>query len=186
MRHFAIGFEVEPSDIWREVTPMPRKPKTTKQETFDAKLPELLEEQRQCAIDYPLSGKITEMAVANIDGGYVTKIAPTLAALMAVIAPASDVVLYGVDIRLRMRQLALLDPYPAGAGAVLASDHIDMVDIITAAGLRPLGVALSQWLVAIRKIPSTASGAVAEAANVAVLVNTYGMVAHTRTHTDEQ
>lgn len=184
MQHFAIGFEVEPSDVWREVTPMPKKPKSTKQETFDAKMPELLEEQRLGAVDYPLSGKITKMYVQAIHGGsYAVELKPTLSSLITIAEPFSDVILYGVDIRLRMRQLALLDPDTEIAGAILSSDHIGMVDIITAAGLRTLGVTLGQWLQAIHKIPESGTGAMAEAVNVATLVRTYNLVERTRPQT---
>ena len=40
--HVALGFGVQASPNWRKVMPPPKKPANWKEETFQAKLPELM------------------------------------------------------------------------------------------------------------------------------------------------
>lgn len=174
--HVAIGFETVAAPNWREIVPALTKPGNWKEATWLEKLPELEREQEQEVRDLPLAGQITEMCVIAVtdDAPKATVLTADAVTLLEYLRERgdnlSDFVLYGVDIRDRLRQLALRSASDGGI-FMLDSPLVPIkVDVMTLSGLRQAKIPLAAWYSEHGGVPVGGTRAVIEARMVAHVV----------------
>lgn len=183
--HVAIGFETVAALNWRDIVPALTKPGNWKEATWLEKLPELEREQEQEVREKPLAGQISELCVISLndDAPKATVVNAHAAALIAYLrergSTLSDFVLYGVDIRDRLRQLALQSPSDGGV-FMLDSPLVPIkVDVMTLSGLRQAKIPLAAWYKSQLGVPVGGTHAVIEARMVAHVVARSGLPALT-------
>lgn len=183
--HVALGFEVVPAKNWRAIMPPPRKPANWKEETFQAKLPELTAAQETDATYYPLTGRVNKVWACAI-GGKVEAVeagaSPTglLAWCMKTggitEVTSESVVFYGVGLRRQLRKLAMQSPRDMNAACLLVDgrDSPTKVDLLSYCGVRDLfesAQALARAALAL----DYRAGAQGEAEAVAAVAGCYGL-----------
>lgn len=183
--HVALGFEVVPAKNWRAIMPPPRKPANWKEETFQAKLPELMAAQETDAPHYPLTGRVSKLWACIVgDKVEAAEVGATPTGLVAWCMKAGgitevtseSVVFYGVGLRRQLRKLAMQSPRDTNAARLLIDgrDSPTKVDLFSYCGVRDLfesAQALARTALAL----DYRVGAQGEAEAVAAVAGCYGL-----------
>lgn len=69
MRDIFLGFEFKAADNWQEIIGPPKKPSNWKQETYEAKLPELQAKQAETAATHVAAGDAHRVCIATVGSG---------------------------------------------------------------------------------------------------------------------
>ena len=129
--------------------PPPKKPANWKEETFQAKLPELIEAQEADAPYYPLTAQVKTLWACPLSvGATAVRVDPTPTGLVTwcmktgglVEILSSNVVFYGASLRRSLRKLALQSPGDLNAARLLVDslESPTKVDVISYCGVRDL------------------------------------------------
>ena len=146
--HVALGFEVVPAEQWRKIMPPPRKPANWKDETFQAKLPELMAAQETDAPYYPLTACVKsiwacplgETKAAQIGGSPIALVTWLMKTGGHAEITVENTVLYGAGLRRQLRKLAMQSPGDFNAGRLLVDcpESPTKIDLISYCGVRDL------------------------------------------------
>lgn len=183
--HVALGFGVQASPNWRKIMPPPRKPANWKEETFQAKLPELMDAQITDAPYYPLTGRVNTLWVYPVEGKLeAERIDPTPTSLVTwcmktgglTEVGATNTVFYGVGLRRQLRKLAMQAPLDMNAARLLidSPESPTKVDLISYCGVRDLFETAQQIAKAALDLNYDANSAQDEAKAVGAVVAAYG------------
>ena len=184
--HVALGFGVVAAPGWRKVMPPPKKPANWKEETFQAKLPELIEAQEADAPYYPLTAQVkTLWACPLVDGATAVRVDPTPTDLITwcmkldgiVEVLSTNLVFYGAGLRRNLRKLAVQSPGDLNAARLLV-DSLESpakVDIISYCGVKDLCETAQAFANAALGTNYDPKSAQAEAEATAALAMAYGL-----------
>ena len=184
--HVALGFEVVPARQWRKIMPPPRKPANWKDETFQAKLPELMAAQETDAPYYPLTACVQAIWACPLGETKAEKIGGSPLALVTWLTntgglleiTSKNTVLYGVSLRRQLRKLAMQSPGDFNAGRLLVDcpESPTKIDLISYCGVRDLfDSAQALANAALGTVKYEENNAQAEAVAAAAVAYDYGL-----------
>lgn len=152
-----LGFEYSPKPDWQELMPPPKKPSNWKQETYEDKLPELREKQKETAAQHLMAGSVNRAcAIMQVEDSQVVKLADgvtgrELTKILAkeVHSGEADVYhIFGFE-TLESLRLCAWDPLscrPAWIWNTGIRTPVTLINLYSCSGAKQAGISLTEML----------------------------------------